>query len=80
MDDRRPGGVDVAPAVVGAGYDGFEDLWGPLERGVGPAGAYTVALAPEAAAALREELRRRLGVGDAPFRLTARAWIVTGRR
>ncbi len=30
-------------------------------------------------AALRDELQRRLGVTGAPFRLTARGWIVTGR-
>ena len=71
--------VSVVPAVVSAGYDGFEDLWAPLEVGVGPAGAHTVALAPEQRAALKEELRRRLGVGDDPFRLSARAWIATGR-
>jgi SAM-dependent methyltransferase len=72
------GGVEVTSATVGADYDGFDDLWSPLERGVGPAGAYVAALAPDARAALREELRRRLGAGDAPFRLTARAWIATG--
>ena len=72
-------GVRVVPAVVDAGYEDFEDLWHPLEVGVGPAGAHAVALAPEERAALKEELRRRLGVGDEPFRLSARAWIVTGR-
>ena len=71
--------VRVVPAVVDAGYEDFEDLWYPLEIGVGPAGAHTVALAPEARAALKDELRRRLGVGDDPFRLSARAWIATGR-
>jgi hypothetical protein len=29
--------------------------------------------------ALKAELHRRLGVGDGPFRLTARAWVATGR-
>jgi SAM-dependent methyltransferase len=72
-------GVAVSAAVVGAGYDGFDDLWRPLELGVAPSGAYVASLAPEQRAALRDELRRRLGVGDRPFRLTARAWIVTGR-
>jgi SAM-dependent methyltransferase len=73
-------GVDVSPAVVAAGYDDFDDLWQPLELGVGPAGAYTAALDAGARAALAAEVRRRLpvGAGDAPFRLTARAWIVTG--
>ena len=50
-----------------------------LEAGVGPAGQYVAALPPEARAGLAAELRRRLGAGDAPFRLTARAWIATGR-
>ena len=67
------------PAVVDAGYEDFEDLWHPLAVGVGPAGAHTVALAPNERAALKKELRRRLGVGDDPFRLSARAWIATGR-
>ena len=71
--------VRVVPAVVDARYEDFEDLWYPLEIGVGPAGAHTVALAPEARAALKDELRRRLGIGDDPFRLSARAWIATGR-
>jgi SAM-dependent methyltransferase len=72
-------GVDVSPAVVSAGYDGFADLWRGLEGGVGPAGAYATSLPPDGRARLAAELRRRLGAGDAPFRLTARAWIVTGR-
>jgi hypothetical protein len=71
--------VRVAAVVVSAGYDGYEDLWRPLEVGVGPAGAYTAALQPEARAALKAELRRRLGVAEEPFRLTARAWIAVGR-
>jgi SAM-dependent methyltransferase len=71
--------VDVMPAVVAADYDDFEDLWAPLECGVGPAGAYAASLLPEGRSALKDELRRRLAVGDGPFQLTARAWVVTGR-
>jgi SAM-dependent methyltransferase len=71
--------VRVAPVVVAAGYDGFEDLWRPLELGVAPSGAYVAALPPAPRSALKRELRRRLGVGDEPFRLSARAWIVSGR-
>jgi SAM-dependent methyltransferase len=71
--------VRVSPAVVSAGYDGFEDLWEPLEHGVAPSGAYAASLAPERRAALKAELRDRLGVGEAPFRLTARAWLATGQ-
>ena len=73
------GDVRVAGVVVGAAYAGFDDLWAPLETGVGPSGAYVAALAAADRAAFKDELRRRLGVGDAPFRLTARAWIATGR-
>jgi SAM-dependent methyltransferase len=73
------GDVSVSPVVVAAGYDGFEDLWAPLERGVGPSGAFAAALEPAQRAALRDELRRRLGAGEDPFRLTARAWIAVGR-
>ena len=63
---------------VGAGYDDFDDLWRPLEAGVGPSGAYATALPAEGRARLRDELRRRLDVDEGPFRLTARAWSVTG--
>ena len=72
------GDVEVVPAVVAASYAGFEDLWQPLEAGVGPSGAYVVALAPEQRAAFKDELERRLEAGDGAFELTARAWMVTG--
>jgi SAM-dependent methyltransferase len=72
-------GVRESAAVVAAGYDGFEDLWEPLESGVGPAGAHAASRSPMRRVALKEELRRRLAVGNEPFRLTARAWLATGR-
>jgi SAM-dependent methyltransferase len=73
-------GVRVSSAVVSAPYDDFDDLWEPLELGVAPSGAYVASLPPEGRAAVRDELRRRLGVdAGKPFRLTARAWIATGR-
>jgi SAM-dependent methyltransferase len=71
--------VRGSEAVVEAGYEGFEDLWQPLEQGVGPSGAYAASLSSERRAGLKEELRQRLGVGDEPFRLTARAWLASGR-
>ena len=73
------GEVAVTEVVVAAGYESFEDLWQPLELGVAPSGAYAAALPPDRRAALKDELRRRLGVGDEPFELTARAWVATGR-
>jgi SAM-dependent methyltransferase len=71
--------VKTSELVVEAGYDGFDDLWQPLESGVGPSGAYAAGLPPERRARLRDELSRRLGAGGEPFRLAARAWCVTGR-
>ena len=73
------GQVEVSEAVVSASYEGFEDLWHPLEMGVGPAGAYAASLAPGARESLKQDLRARLAVGESPFELTARAWVVTGR-
>jgi len=71
--------VDVQPLTVRATYESFDDLWSPLEFGVGPAGAYLLSLDLARRAALRDELRLRLGVSDAPFELAARAWAATGR-
>jgi SAM-dependent methyltransferase len=71
-------GVEVVSVTVTARYDGFEDLWGPLETGVAPSGAYAASLPSPRRAALKAELRRRLEVGEEPFALTARAWVVSG--
>jgi SAM-dependent methyltransferase len=72
-------GVRVTEAVVAASYTDFEDLWRPLELGVAPSGAYAAGLSPERRSALKAELEQRLGVGAEPFRLTARAWVATGK-
>jgi SAM-dependent methyltransferase len=71
--------VETSELVVEAAYSGFDDLWQPLESGVGPSGAYAAKLPPQRRTRLREDLRARLGAGDEPFRLTARAWCVAGR-
>ncbi|MEA2151487.1 MAG: hypothetical protein QOD69_3317 [Solirubrobacteraceae bacterium] len=77
---RAAGLRDVrgAALVVTASYTGFEDLWAPLPTGVGPAGAFCASLRDDRRAALHDAYRRRLGVGDGPFTLTARAWAVAG--
>ncbi|MEA2360915.1 MAG: hypothetical protein QOD71_60 [Thermoleophilaceae bacterium] len=72
--------VRTAQLVVRAGYAGFDDLWAPFPTGVGPAGAYCASLGEDRRGALRSADRRRLGVGDDPFELTARAWAVAGVR
>ena len=74
LEDVRGGEI-----VVSAGYENFEDLWEPFTRGVGPAGGYATSLDGERQAALRDEFRRRLDVGDGPFRLEALAWYAAGR-
>jgi SAM-dependent methyltransferase len=70
--------VRFGPLAVRAGYADFDDLWSPLPTGVAPSGAFCASLGDERRAALRNAYRRRLGVGDGPFELTARAWAVAG--
>jgi SAM-dependent methyltransferase len=72
--------VRTGPLIARAAYEGFEDLWDPLPTGVGPAGAFCKSLDDATQAALHDAFRRRLGAGDAPFELTARAWAVVGAR
>jgi SAM-dependent methyltransferase len=72
--------VRFGSLVVSAAYAGFDDLWSPFPTGVAPSGAFCRALDDERRAALRDALLRRLGVGDGPFELSARAWAVAGTR
>jgi SAM-dependent methyltransferase len=73
LEDVRPGAL-----MVEAEYEGFDDLWAPLPTGIGPAGAFCASLDDRGRAALHEAYRCRLGVGDEPFRLSARAWAAAG--
>ena len=79
---RMAGVQDVrfGPLVVRASYESFEQLWSPLPTGVAPSGAFCKSLDADRRAALRDAYQRRLGVGDGPFELTARAWAVAGER
>jgi SAM-dependent methyltransferase len=70
--------VYAGELVVGADYTGFDDLWCPFTAGVGGSGSYCASLDEASRRALREELHRRLGAPEGPFRLTARAWYVRG--
>jgi SAM-dependent methyltransferase len=70
--------VRFGPLVVRASYADFEDLWSPLPTGVTPSGAFCKSLDADRRDALRDAYRRRLGVSDGPFELTARAWAVAG--
>lgn len=77
---RESGLTDVRSTsfTVPASYAGFNDLWEPLPTGVGPAGAFCASLDDERRERLRLRLRSRLGVGDEPFVLHARAWAASG--
>jgi SAM-dependent methyltransferase len=70
--------VETGSLEVAEEHESFDDYWEPFTAGVGPAGAYCVALAEDARAALREECRRRLGEPAGRFRLGARASAVRG--
>jgi SAM-dependent methyltransferase len=72
------GDVRCGALTVSAAYASFEDLWAPLPTGIGPAGAFCASLDDARRADLHDASRRRLGVGGAPFQLTARAWAVAG--
>ena len=72
--------VAELPLVVEASYEDFDDLWAPFPTGVGPAGAYTASLEPEAQVALRTEFARRLGEPEGPFTLSARAWCAVATK
>lgn len=73
LRDVRSGALTVSAA-----YDGFDDLWSPFPTGIAPSGAFCRSLGAGGQAVLRDALRRRLGVSDEPFELTARAWVVAG--
>lgn len=71
-------GVRSGELVVRVTYPSFEDLWSPLPTGVAPSGAFCKSLDEKGRAAIHDAYRRRLGVGDEPFELSARAWAVAG--
>ncbi len=71
--------VTTFAADVTASYESFDDLWFGFAAGVGPAGAYALSLTGDRRERLKSTLRDLLGVGDSPFELTARAWVVVGR-
>jgi SAM-dependent methyltransferase len=70
--------VKTDSATPRATYANLDDLWLPILGGIGPSGVYLRSLEPGQQAELRNEYARRLGVGDAPFELGARAWLASG--
>ena len=72
--------VEETELEISMDFSSFEDYWAPLEKGVGPQGAYLAALAPERRQALRQALEVRLRARGAPgaFALRAKALAVRG--
>jgi SAM-dependent methyltransferase len=71
--------VETGPLDVEARYEDFDELWGTLQLGVGPAGVFLKQRSPEEQDAVRGELLTRLGDPSGSFALSARAWAVRGR-
>ena len=70
--------IAISSAVPHAAYANFDDLWEPITGGIGPSGVYVRSLDEQAQGVLKDAYRAILGVGDAPFELTARAWLACG--
>ena len=71
------GSTQVTTLTVRVWHASFDDWWQPFTLGVGPAGDYVTALAPDRRAALREQCRRLLPTGA--IAITAVAWAASGR-
>jgi SAM-dependent methyltransferase len=70
--------VEEVPLEFTMRFASFDDFWSPFLLGQGPAGAYVRHLPKTRVAALRKEVRRRLGNPSAAFALPARMWAVRG--
>ena len=71
--------VEEGTLSVTARYTGFEELWGSLLEGVGPAGAYVVSLAPDKRERYRSALFDLVGRPAGDFTLSATARAARGR-
>ncbi len=71
--------VTESTLVVASAYSGFDELWSGFLEGIGPAGAFCMALADEPRAEVRRVMFERLGRPDGGFTMTARARVGLGR-
>lgn len=82
---------ETLESLVGAGaqtelleveseYAGFDELWGTVTDGAGPAGMWAKSLDDVQRAAAKEELHRQVGSPSGAFTLTGRAWAVRATR
>jgi SAM-dependent methyltransferase len=73
--------VSTASIEVATVFADFADLWDPFLAGQGPAPGYVAALAPADRARVREALGEAVPRRpDGSIALTARAWVVSGRK
>jgi len=70
--------VQEATLAAHAEYVDFEDWWGPLAAGVGPAGAYLNSLDDQHQDEVRSACHELLGHPTGSFTLHARAWCARG--
>ena len=70
--------VSTGELLVHADYESFDDLFRPFAAGAGHSGACFTALDAADQQRLRSQAERLLGVRDARFTLTARAWWARG--
>ncbi len=78
---RRSGLQDIREQSINVNmrFESFADYWEPFLLGQGPAGAYVRSLDRGGVVALRDEVRRRLTLGESlQLDLPARAWAVRG--
>lgn len=74
--DVRSGSIEIPQP-----FANFDDYWLPFLGGQGPAPGYIATLDDQQREALRQKLfEMHLPSGDGPFVLSAKAWIVSGRR
>lgn len=71
--------VEVGKLVVGAEYADLDDLWYPFAAGVGALGSFVQSLDKDARVRMKRLVATSLGDPEAPFRLSAEAWYVSGR-
>jgi SAM-dependent methyltransferase len=72
--------VETELLEVESEYAGYDELWGTLVDGAGPAGAWIRALDDEQLAAAREEFSRQVGDPAGAFSLQGRAWATRATR
>jgi SAM-dependent methyltransferase len=75
LDEVTIGEIDAT-----ADYEDFDDLWFAFAAGVGFSGRLYTSLDSSRRDALRADAYERLGSPQGSFRLTARAWTISGRK